>query len=197
MMKNLKTLMMVACCVALVVACSKMVDETSLADLKSGNMYGADKSGEDKMVSVPFKADFSVWRALPPGQGEACDGGYFRETMEGEGEIIHLGEMTTFMTFCVDTLTSEYALTELGYFVAANGDTLFIDVPYGQVLPGSDLDGYVAHFNDTMYFMGGTGRFEGASGKALSNANVYVGDGTEFRTDFLSYGHLTLKKGKR
>ncbi|WP_346862408.1 hypothetical protein [uncultured Draconibacterium sp.] len=112
-------------------------------------------------------------------------------------EITHLGEMTTYMTFCVEDATSMYALTELGYFVAANGDTLFVDIPVGQVLPGSEKEGYVAHFNDTMYFMGGTGRFEGASGMAVTNAFVYVGDGTEFRTDFWSYGHLTLIKGKR
>ncbi len=105
--------------------------------------------------------------------------------------------MTTYMTFCVEDATSMYALTELGYFVAANGDTLFVDIPVGQVLPGSEKEGYVAHFNDTMYFMGGTGRFEGASGMAVTNAFVYVGDGTEFRTDFWSYGHLTLIKGKR
>ena len=65
------------------------------------------------------------------------------------------------------------------------------------MLPGSDIEGYVAHFNDTIYFMGGTGRFDGAMGKALTNAYVYVGDGTEFRTDFWSEGYLTLKKGKK
>ncbi|WP_167611435.1 hypothetical protein [Maribellus sediminis] len=196
-MKKLRTLLLAACCLGLVLACSEAVDESQIVDLKSGNMYGADKTGADKMVTVPFKAEFSVWRAMPPGTGEACDDGHFRETMMGAGDITHLGEMTTFMTFCVDMATSEYALTELGYFVADNGDTLFIDVPSGQVLPGSDIDGYVAHFNDTMYFMGGTGRFDGAMGMALTNAYVYVGDGTEFRTDFWSEGHLTLKKGKR
>ncbi|WP_319591639.1 hypothetical protein [uncultured Draconibacterium sp.] len=196
-MKKLKTLLFAACCVALIVACSDVVDETDLIDLKSGSMYGADKSGDDKMVTVPFKADFSVWRALPPGGGEACDVGYFRETMYGEGDITHLGEITTFMTFCVEQATSMYSFSELGYFVADNGDSLFIDIPAGQVMGGSDVEGYVAHFNDTMYFMGGTGRFDGAMGKALTNAYVYVGDGTEFRTDFWSHGHLKLKKGKR
>ncbi|HYQ55821.1 MAG TPA: hypothetical protein VEP89_00645 [Draconibacterium sp.] len=196
-MKKLKTLLFTVCCLALIMACAELVDESELIELKKGNMYGADKSGDDKMVTVPFKADFSVWRAMPVGSGEACNEGHFRETMMGEGDISHLGEITTYMTFCVNGATSEYAFTELGYFVADNGDSLFIDIPAGMVMGGSDKEGYVAHFNDTMYFMGGTGRFEDAMGMALTNAYVYVGDGSEFRTDFWSQGHLKLKKGKR
>lgn len=46
-----------------------------------------------------------------------------------------------------------------------------------------------------MTFTGGTGRFEGASGEAMTNA--FVHDGTdEWRTDFFPAGNLILVKGK-
>ena len=87
-----------------------------------------------------------------------------------------------------------------GYFIAANGDILYFNIPSGQVLGGADKEGYHAHFNDIMYFMGGIGRFDGATGQALTNAYVdgdTDGDGPdEFRTFFFSEGTITLVQGK-
>lgn len=186
--------------VSLCFACAEMVDEINDDNLKSGHL-GSHKYGDMKMVHVPFKADFTVWKAAPTGSGEACDIGWVRETMEGEGNISHLGEMTTFMTFCVNGTDLSYAFTELGYFVAANGDTLYVNVPEGQIIIGPELEGYHAYFNDTMFFMSGTGRFEGASGYALTNAHPFFDnpetEEDEFFTDFFSEGILKLKKGKR
>ncbi|WP_340114002.1 hypothetical protein [Maribellus mangrovi] len=200
-MKTFSKLLFVVFSVLIVMACSKSSDDLLNVDLKSGNL-GADKIHETKTVTVPFKADFTVWHAAPTGSGEPCDmpNAIFRETMKGSGEITHLGEITTWMTFCVFSDFS-YAFTELGYFVAANGDSLFINIPEGQIIPGgSDLEGYSGYFNDTMYFAGGTGRFEGASGYALTNAYpVFDNSETEedeFFTDFFSEGILTLVKGK-
>ena len=200
-MKTLSKLLLVVFSLLFVFSCSKSQDDILSPDLKSGNL-GADESHESKTVTVPFKADFTVWHAAPTGSGEVCDmpNALFRETMAGSGEITHLGKITTWMTFCVLGDLS-YTFTELGYFVAANGDSLFIDIPHGQIIPGgSDLEGYSAYFNDTMYFVGGTGRFDGASGYALTNAYpVFDDDQTpedEFFTDFFSEGTLTLVKGK-
>ena len=201
-MKTLSKLLLVAFSMLFVVACSKTSDDLLNTDLKSGNL-GADKTHETKMVTVPFKADFTVWHAAPTGSGEPCTGenALFRETMKGEGEITHLGAIKTWMTFCVFSDFS-YAFTELGYFVAANGDTLFINIPEGQIIiGGSDLEGYSGYFNDTMYFAGGTGRFDGASGYALTRAYpVFDNPETpedEFFTDFFSDGTLTLVKGNK
>ena len=193
-MKVLQKLLFAALCVCLCFACSDVGDELD-NDLKSGKMLGADKTHETVMVTKPFKANFSVWRLHPMGEGEACDGSSNRETMVGSGNITHLGKISTFMTFCVNS-TFGYSFTEPGYFMAANGDMLYIDVPDGQII-GPVMDGYQAHFNDTIYFTGGTGRFEGASGKALTNAHVFAGDtDNEFRTDFFSEGTITMMRGK-
>jgi hypothetical protein len=198
-MKISNKLLIVVFCMGLCTACSDFGDDLT-DDLKSGKL-GASKDGETKMVTVPFKADFSVGRLLPPGEGESCGEDMSRETMGGGGNITHLGKMTTFMTFCVVNGTGEYSFSELGYFVAANGDSLYFNIPIGQVLPGADKEGYHAHFNDAIYFMSGTGRFKGATGKALTNAYVDAdtdGDGPdEFRTDFFSEGTITMMKGKR
>lgn len=193
-------------CVSLCFACTEMVDDINDDNLKSGHL-GSDKDGDMKMVQVPFKADFRVWKAVPTGSGEACDIGWVRETMEGEGNITHLGKIKTFMTFCVyvedDTSPDflSYAFTELGYFVAANGDTLYVNIPEGQIIPAPAREGYHAHFNDSMFFMGGTGRFEGAMGYALTNAHPFFDNPAteedEFFTDFFSEGILKLKKEKR
>ena len=149
------------------------------------------------LVSVPFKADFSVWDKSD--YTDPSCGGYpvFVASMEGGGNTSHLGKMTVSMSFCVD-ITTGYYYDTVGTFVAANGDKLFIEIPEGQIIPNDEDNSsyYQTKFNDKMYFIGGTGRFEGASGEAMSNA--YVHDGLdEWRTDFFSEGTLILIKGKR
>lgn len=199
-MKTLSKLLFVVFSFVFVLACSKTSDDILPADLKSSNL-GADKTHETKTVTVPFKAHFSVWRATAPGEGEACDEGLFRENMAGGGEMTHLGEMTTSMSFCVNGSDFSYAFTDVGTFVAANGDELYFSVPTGQIFPYTGDDPfYNLAFNDEMIFMGGTGRFEGATGTAMTNAFVHMGSGDEsdpFRTDFFSEGTLTLVKGKK
>ena len=199
-MEKWKKILLALCCMCLCLACSETFDDETADDLKSGHL-GSHKDGDMKMVHVPFKAEFTVWHAAPPGSGEACDEGWFRETMEGSGDISHLGEITTFMTFCVNLSNLSYAFTEWGYFVAANGDMLYVNIPEGQIIPAPVMDGYHAYFNDTMFFMGGTGRFEGASGYALTNAHPFFDNPAteedEFYTDFFSEGILKLKKGKK
>lgn len=199
--KTMKKIFIALISLLLAGACSEAPEDEFAGYLKSGDL-GADKNNEAKMVTVPFKAHFSVWRDLPPGEGEACEEGTFRETMVGHGEMTHLGEMTTYMSFCVNPTNGMYAFTKLGKFIAANGDELYFDVPAGQVLPnmGDNNDFYMLHFDDMLYFIGGTGRFEDATGTATTNAFVHTGSEgigpEEFRTDFFSEGTLTLKKGK-
>lgn len=153
----------------------------------------ADKEG---FVTVPFKANLSVWD-MSDYSDTRCGPSYVYQTMEGNGNITHLGKITTVFTFCVNTLNFSYRDTDVT-FVAANGDVLYAEIPTGQILPNDEVnsDYYQAKFNDKMYFVGGTGRFTDAKGEALTNA--YVHDGAdEWRTDFFSEGYLKLKKGKR
>ena len=148
-------------------------------------------------VAVPFKARFSVWDHSDYTDMQCGGFPNFLLTMEGAGTATHLGKFTTRITFCVNVFTNEYWDTE-GSLVAANGDELFIEIPTGQIVDneGDDSDYYQTKFNDPALFVGGTGRFEGATGSWQTNA--FVHDGTdEWRTDFFSTGTLILEKGKR
>ena len=207
-MKILNKLLIAVISLIMLIACTEQSDEIFSGDLKSGNL-GADKSHETEMVTVPFKATFTVWRALPPGTGE-CAEGSSRETMmmKGKGEMAHLGQLAEiFMTFCTAPTPEvifpiNYWFVETGKFVAANGDELYF-TGEGQIMPYSgDNPEYQLQFNDELVFIGGTGRFEGASGSAKTNAYVHAGstenDGDDpFYTDFfINEGTIDLMKGK-
>lgn len=202
-MKTVKKMLLVVFSILLMFSCGKIVDEDINANLKSGEL-GMDKTHETKMVTVPFKAEFTVWRALPPGTGD-CETGNFRETMmmKGNGKVAHMGQLKEiYMTFCVNPGTFEYSFVEPGKFVAANGDELYF-VGEGQIMPYSgDNPEYQLQFNDDLVFIGGTGRFEGASGSAKTNAFVHGGttdnNGDDpFYTDFfMTDGTITLAKGE-
>ena len=203
-MKTLKLFGITIMGILLMYACEKQDDEIISANdvfLKNGEL-GADKT--DETVTVPFKATFTVWRALPPGTGE-CEEGSSRETMmmKGDGEMAHLGQLKEiFMTFCTYSDAS-YSFVEPGKFVAANGDELYFIIDKGQIMlyeGGTDPE-YLLYFNDDLTFIGGTGRFESASGIAKTNAYVHAGttdnDGDDpFYADFfMNEGTLTLVKG--
>jgi len=153
------------------------------------------------MVTKPFKADFYTeeYDLVPDG----CGSGIAINTQTGEGEGTELGRFTTWMVFCFD-LNAPPALGtywflpgppgQNGRFVAANGDELWITVLDGYVdffdpnLP----PGYQASFHDDFYFIGGTGRFEGASGGGQINSLV----GINGRTDHKWTGMLMIPTGQ-
>lgn len=163
------------------------------------------KSAQPITVEIPFKADFTVWNKSNPGD-DFCEGqGYFSATMIGYGNITHLGYTQTKFTFCNNLKTGEYWNTNV-VFTAANGDELYASIPVGLIIPNEEENAahYRTRFNDKMYFVGGTGRFEGASGEAMTNAYVhypkdeYLQPGDEvWHTDFFSEGTLILIKGKK
>ena len=81
-----------------------------------------------------------------------------------------------------------------GKFIAANGDELWFTVS-GRVLffpPGTNPD-YIAYFDDDFTFLGGTGRFFGATGEGHTNSFTKEG---LLHTDHNWTGTLTLLKGK-
>ncbi|MBN2612158.1 MAG: hypothetical protein JXB00_11425 [Bacteroidales bacterium] len=193
-MKTVQEILFVLAGFCLFTACSEsdtfIADEVTEAQLKCTR-------GRGNTVLLPFKADFSVWDKSDYTDNRCGEMPVFFLTMEGKGKICHLGKITTAMTFCCNTATGYYYNT-VGTFVAANGDELFFEIPEGQIILNEEENAayYQQRFNDTIYFTGGTGRFEGAGGKALTHA--YVHDGTdEWRTDFFSTGTLELmKKGR-
>jgi len=174
-------------------ACQNTSDD--FLEIDTTNTLLKENSAKSIFVDVPFKADFSEWNESDY-TDDRC-GGYpnFFLTMIGYGNIAHLGNTDVTFTFCCDVSTGAYYDTNV-IFVAANGDELYAEVPIGQIVPNEEdnSDYYQTRFNDPMYFVGGTGRFEDASGEAMTHA--YVHDGAdEWRTDFFSEGILILKKG--
>ena len=149
------------------------------------------------MVTVPFKADFSVWDKSDYSDHSCGEAPVYTLTMKGCGICNHLGDMESHMSFCCDTETGYYFNTA-GTFVAANGDKLFFVIPEGHIVLNEEDNSsyYQTRFNDTIYFTNGTGRFSGATGKAMTNAYVHDGD-DEWRTDFFCTGSLNLVNGKR
>ena len=172
-------------------------EENSIDSLEVDNVNTILEKGSDKevFVTVPFKTNLSVWDRSDYTDNRCGDPPNFYLTMEGNGNITHIGNITTVFNFCVNVSNGSYVDTVVT-FVAANGDELYAEIPVGQILPndGINADYYQTYFNDPMYFVGGTGRFMSASGEALTHA--YVHDGAdEWRTDFFSEGFLVLKKG--
>lgn len=155
------------------------------------------KSGKIHKVTLPFKADFTVWDHSDYTDTSCGGAPVYKLTMIGEGKINHMGQITTEMTFCCNTESGVYWGTNCT-FVAANGDKLYATIQKGRIVPneGDNSDYYQTCFNDTMRFEGGTGRFEGALGKAMSNAFVHSNP-EDWHTDFFSTGELILVKGKR
>ncbi|MCK5138123.1 MAG: hypothetical protein KAR19_20230 [Bacteroidales bacterium] len=198
-MKTLAKLLFIVACLGLVHACSKfdeLVEEMPDAELQSAQPI---------TVTVPFKADFTVWNHTDPTDRSCGDHPIYKITMKGEGIINHLGLITTTMTFCNNVGTGEYWDTDC-IFIAANGDELYASIPMGTVIPNEEENSnyYSNRFNDDMFFVGGTGHFEGASGEAKTHAYVhlptddYIHEGDEvWHTDFFSTGELILVAGKR
>ena len=54
--------------------------------------------------------------------------------MVGNGNISHLGKMTTRMEFCANGGPTGPYGNGFGKFVAANGDELYFDLEYGEIV---------------------------------------------------------------
>jgi len=141
------------------------------------------------VITVPFKSSFST----SPGTMEnpvICDD-LLLVIQVGGGEATHLGAFTTAMSFCVDP--DFYYFGVVGTFFAANGDELWISIEEGQVIPNEDLpDPYSYFFTDEFTFVGGTGRFIGATGGGTTNSFVEA----DLSTDHQWNGTLTMSPGK-
>jgi len=90
----------------------------------------------------------------------------------GEGTGTHFGNLTSHFDFCVDIRDSSYPNAfEKAYFEDENGDRLFVHV--GGFVLGGRIPGMpnfaVSYFKDPFEIIGGTGRFEGATGSGMTN----------------------------
>lgn len=187
--------------VSLLVACSDSTDfwgnETPVPlNDETIEDENARKNGHNKdvMVTVPFKADFlGEYQSVAP--DETCElPQVVRVIVDFEGNGTHLGKFTGNFSFCVDQ-ESYYGPSD-SYMVAANGDILYVSIA-GQVIGGREDDHpefVTSYWRDPFVILGGTGRFEGATGGGMS-------DDYNSSEDPYSHHHwkgtITMKKGKR
>ena len=147
------------------------------------------KDDEPQFETKDFEATFFTDLAsIGPDSITCAAPRNFLNVQEGSGSEATVGNFTTTITFCVDPATLEYGDSEAS-FVAENGDELFLDVS-GQVVPSTE-PGYDLEFKDPFTIIGGTGRFEGATGSGMTNS--FVSNATQ-RTDHVWKGTITLKK---
>ena len=198
-MKNLKLIGIVLLVTALFMAC-----EMTTKEIKPGNdlvsvendRLGSSENPGDKMVMVPFKSKFYTEQ-----EGdldfEACKGDFIAlNTQVGGGNATHLGKFTARMTFCMNFDESDPDNFAMywgvdGAFIAANGDELWFTVSGQVILYPEGFDPfYLAYFDDEFIFLGGTGRFEGATGSGKTNSFTNFA-----HTDHNWTGTLILIKG--
>ena len=134
------------------------------------------KKSEPKTVTVPFKSSFigeytSV--QVPPPVGE-CDISFVAKVgVDYEGTATHLGKFTGSFDFCASGSPNPNHPDGAAYgpamtvMTAANGDELWLSGEgfVNQTQPEDGQPEYVTSWwRDHFEILGGTGRFEGATG---------------------------------
>ena len=161
------------------------------ADGLSGDGVNSDQS-EIKMIAVPFRAEFTLHYVATYEDINQCgEIPWMRVIVDGAGTEQNLGEITAYLEFCAQTATGVY-LDAKGWFITAQGDSLFIDT-WGQIIPADENDPpyYVNKWNDPFKFVRGTGRFEGATGGGMTNCFNSTKDDVSHHT---WEGTLTMKE---
>ncbi len=110
---------------------------------------------------------------------------------EGAGSGTVLGDFDFFSQFCNNLATGEYfgGPSAEGYFTDSNGDRIFIQAS-GQVIPSTHPD-YDLEFKDPFTIVGGTGRYEGATGSGMTDSFVKLATG---QTDHIWTGTINIVK---
>jgi len=166
------------------VSCTNTADDTT-TDFDLNNIESKNFNAKNQAVTVPFKSSFST--SLGTMENPVVCNDLDLVIQVGGGVATHLGTFTTAMSFCVDP--EFYYFGVEGTFYAANGDELWISIPTGQVIPNPELpEPYLFYFTDDFFFVGGTGRFVGATGGGTTNSLVEATLSTDHEWD----GTLTL-----
>ena len=202
-MKTFKQLLFLTACIFMLSTCTiddAILDVNSRATSTDESLSTSLKNSNDKshFVTVPFKADFiGVYIHAGPdfeeltGLEPKCE--FARVIVDFEGNGTHLGKFTGNFDFCVGP--DGYGQTD-AYMVAANGDSLFVSIA-GNVIDGRIEDYHpdyvVSYWQDPFEILGGTGRFEGATGSGVSDDYNSSRDPNSHHS---WYGTITMKKGK-
>lgn len=125
--------------------------------------YIADKQLTKTMKTIKASGPFALF---PPGHpSNDCDEGICQVYVSGSGNTSHLGKFTVENFGCFDVFGGTGQVGEwLGYITAANGDMILTELIYSW-----EADGYDWYLYD---ILGGTGRFDGASGYIENYGNT-------------------------
>jgi hypothetical protein len=145
--------------------------------------------------TLPFEADFTgTYTAVYP-DSVGCGPGSMHVIVDCTGKNELLGSFTTHFDFCSDQEGYYPGARMEAYILAENGDTLHISCA-GQVLPGKQEDHpeyVVSYWRDPFEILGGSGKFEGATGSG--NTDDY--NSNQDQNSHHSWkGSITLQKQK-
>lgn len=193
-MKTIVKIFFLMAVISFVAGCSKTDDQIS-------------NESKSKLVTVtvPFEANLlGEITTLDSENPECKDKGYaYHVIVKARGTATHMGLVSITFDFCtlgppdpnIPGSYYTYAASST-VLVAANGDKLFLDIGGSSGILGrtDDHPDYVTdYWRDIATITGGTGRFEGASGKMqiddfTTNIDTY--------THHHWYGEITMVKGK-
>lgn len=201
-MKNLLKFILPLALVFLFTGCEK-VDDPEILD---GVAAKYSMNDGDKMVTLGFNIKlFGTYEYQGPDmEGDKCglfqDTGFALVINTGVGTGTHFKKVTSYFEFCVNPNTGTYPENDYlyAYLEDEDGDQLFVEVA-GQVLPGRAPgmpDFALSYFKDPFTIIGGTGKFEGASGGGFTNDYNFIAKDGLVHTSHHWQGKITMKKGK-
>jgi len=122
--------------------------------------------------AVPFKTSSYLFQGIAAVPEPGCNAvGESRRYLVGEGSATHLGSYTVELSFCA---RAGGVLDDgVGTFVAANGDLLHFTFEGTSTFAPP----FTLTFTSYSVFIGGTGRFDGASGQAVVTGALDVRTG--------------------
>jgi len=121
--------------------------------------------------TMPFEADFTgTYVSVAPDSLE-CGPACMRVIVDALGENEIMGKFTTHFDFCVDKDGNYPGNRMVAYMIAENGDSLYVSCA-GQVIEGRQDDHpefVVSYFRDPFEILGGSGKFNNASGSGMTD----------------------------
>ena len=145
----------------------------------------------------PFDADFTgVYTSVVPDSVRCGPGLWANVIVDFEGTCNELGNISGQFDFCADGEGYYPGNWMQAYMVAENGDTLFIECA-GQVLEGrleEHPDHVTSYWKDPFKILGGTGKFEGATGSGMTDDYNSINDENSHHH---WTGTITLIKGNK
>jgi hypothetical protein len=175
-MKTIVKMLMCLACVALLASCEKEPE----------SLKGA--INPDAMNN--FTASFIVHDHTDYSTRDARGG--CLKIWKGAGESPVLGRFLVEISL-VCHFEQMLFLGLIGSFVSEDGSTLFFSIPKGEYCSQNACAMFQCSFNTLAEISGGTGRFEGATGKFYPNAKISNGIMPDWFAEFSCQGNIQLK----